>query len=147
MNNEDKYNSEYEVILTSFYIDVISRIVSNNPSISVIKLVFFSFLIKKEHFRKFNTYSGNTSRDLINKVISLASGSFDKFCDNISYIFFAIHLLKINNKIEISSEGKCIWISSDEKQTQTYGKIIIDALKKSFYVTDDQFLKEVVANV
>lgn len=85
MSNEtDKLlDLQIEVIQISIYCDIVKNLLLKHRSISVIKIISFSFIIKKRQHLQGSVYKGNNKVDLVLKFLSQACGLFDELCEQI----------------------------------------------------------------
>lgn len=139
---------EAETIQISIYTNIILNILNKHKQLSVNKMVFFSYLIKKEKFRLGKIYTANNTQDIICKAISLISGEYVEYCQSINFILKAIHLLIINEKVELKGymlseiNGQKV-----EKNLYQESPFIKKAIEESKKISDRQFMKEVISNV
>lgn len=141
----NKNQIELEIILTSTYCNVIMDVLKNHKSLSVNKMLVFSYLIKKRKYLNSSIYYTSNKKDVTLKGLSQLTGLFDDYLDNIKYIIRAIHLLVTKEKI-IHNSGELIYIEIGEvyiKEPTFIDNVIRDSQKYS----DRQFLKEVISNV
>lgn len=139
---------EAETIQISIYTNIVLNILQKHKELSLNKMIFFSYLIKKENFRFGKIYSANNKKDIVYKAISLLSGEYIEYCDNIKFILKAIHLLIEKKKIELNGHI-LYWISDNKSKKSLYQEslFIEKAIEESKKISDRQFMKEVTANV
>lgn len=139
---------EAETIQISIYTNIVLNILKRHKELSINKMVFFSYIIKKDNFRLCKIYTANNTKDVIYKAISLLSGEYIEYCNNVKFILKAIHLLIENNKIELRGYVLCS-ISGMEVEKSLYqeASFIEKAIEESKKISDRQFMKEVTANV
>lgn len=139
---------EAETIQISIYVNIVLNILKRHRELSVNKILLFSYLIKKEKFRLGKVYTASNTQNVVCKAISLLSGEYAEYCENMKIILKAIHLLIIGNKIELNG---CLlhWIDGTEVKTNLYQEspFIEKAIEESKKVSDRQFMKEVTTNV
>lgn len=135
-----------EAIIISGYCDIVLGILQKHEQLSINKLLFFSFIIKKNVFHYKEVYRANNSKDLLLKCISKMSGLFDDYCYEIEYIFKAIHLL-ISNEDLIIIENAVRYNSEMNKVIYAENTFIEKCINESKQMSDRQFLKEVMHNV
>lgn len=135
-----------EAIIISRYCDIILGVLQKHNNLSVNKILVFSFLIKKNIFIDKEVYNTRNSKDIILKCISKLSGAFQDYCNEIEYIFKAIHLLIKNGDLLIESEI-LIYNSKNNKSVFIDSRFIDKCINESKKITDRQFLKEVMNNV
>lgn len=139
---------EAEVLQVSRYCEIINQILNVNKSLSIVKMLVFAFILKNDVYLQENVYSANTSIEIVYKCISILSGQFNDFLDNIFFILKAIHLLMLDNRIIIeNSLIKPVRIKNVLNQMYDETFFIYDAIKESNKMSDRQFLKEVINNV
>ncbi|MGI2329153.1 hypothetical protein [Planococcus sp. YIM B11945] len=141
----NKNSHELEIILLGTYCNIVLEILKNNKNLSVLKVMAFSYLTKKNKYMHSNVYNYSNKNDVVLKSLSMFSGLFDDYIDNTKYIIGAIHLLIKNKKI-VEHEGELIYIETNELfiQEKTFINLAIMESKK---YSDEQFLKELVRNV
>lgn len=135
-----------EAIMISRYCDIILGILQRHRQLSINKTSIFSFLIKRNRFTDKEIYSVNNSKDILLKCISKLSGAFEDYCNEIEYIFKAIHLLIQNGDLTIEEE-QIRYNSKSNISIYAENKFIEKCIKESHKMTDRQFLKEVMHNV
>ncbi|MDC7243769.1 MAG: hypothetical protein PQJ44_07575, partial [Sphaerochaetaceae bacterium] len=64
---KSSYLLESEVLVISKYCEIIDSLFDSFNSISVTKVLIFSFIQKKKYSRRFNLYRSNNKNDLKNK--------------------------------------------------------------------------------
>ncbi len=146
MSKNDLY---LETIQTSLYIDIILNVLDNHNKLSLNKIIFFSFLIKKERDNVQSVYKSNNKNNIVFKAISLISGSFEDYCNSMEFIIEAIHILIVNQLI-VLKDGylyKGDYIIEKRIKNNIETTFIKKAIEESEYMTDKQFLKEVMDNV
>lgn len=139
---------EAETLQISIYSNIVQNILKKHMFLSLNKIMLFSYLIKKDRFRLGKVYTANNTQDIVCKAISLISGEYLEYCDNVNFILKAVHLLLVNNKIKM--EGNLLYLS-DEIDTKRgiyqESPFIEKAIEVSKKMSDRQFMKEVIANV
>ena len=139
---------EAETIQVSIYTNIVLNILKSHKELSVNKTLLFSYLIKKEKFRLGKIYNANNTQDVVCKAISLLSGEYVEYCENIKFILKAIHLLVISKRIELNG---CLlsWINGQKVAKSLYQEspFIEKAIEESKKLSDRQFMKEVTSNV
>lgn len=139
---------EAETLQISIYSNIVQNILKKHMVLSLNKIMLFSYLIKKDRFRLGKVYTANNTQDIVCKAISLISGEYLEYCDNVNFILKAVHLLLVNNKIKM--EGNLLYLS-DEIDTKRgiyqESPFIEKAIEVSKKMSDRQFMKEVIANV
>ena len=139
---------ESEVIQISMYMDIILNILKKHKELSIIKIMLCSYLIKKEVFRIGKVYSAGNTQDIVYKAISLLSGEYEEYCENLKFVLKSIHLLKTNNQVMMN--GCLLYLANDiELNSKIYSEspFIEKAIEASKRMTDRQFMREVMANV
>lgn len=143
-----KLELEVEAIQISIYTNIVLNILKTHGELSVNKILLFSYLIKKEKFRPRKIYTANNTQNVICKAISLLSGEYTEYCENVKFILKSIHLLIINQKIELNG---CLlsWINGQEVEKSLYQEspFVEKAIEESKKMSDRQFMKEVISNV
>jgi hypothetical protein len=137
---------EEESIMTAEYTYIILGLLRKHKSLSVVKIALFSYLIKKQKYYRDPVYLGNNSTEVVFKSISLLAGMFEDYCENQKYIIEALHLLIINNDIEIKNDLlSAINVTLEIENMDN--KFIDNAIEESKKYTDRQIMKEIVTNV
>ena len=77
---------EVETIQISMYTNIILNMLRKHKEMSVTKTLLFSYLIKKEKFRLGKVYTAKNTQDVLCKAISLLSGEYVEYCENIKFI-------------------------------------------------------------
>lgn len=80
-----KLELEAETIQISIYTNVIMNILKKHGQLSINKMLLFSYLIKKGRFRLGKIYTANNTQDIVCKAISLISGEYVEYCENINF--------------------------------------------------------------
>lgn len=139
---------ESEVIQISMYMDIVLNILKKHNDLSISKMLFFSYLTKKEVFRLEKIYTAANTQDIVYKAISLLSGEYEEYCENIKFVLKSIHLLKTNNQVKINGSLLCL-VDNIELKSNVYleSPFIGKAIEASRQMTDRQFMREVMANV
>jgi hypothetical protein len=140
--------SEAEVIQISIYCDIILQMLNKHRELSVNKVLVFAYLVKKDKFIPRNIYTGNNTKDVIYKCLSLLSGDYKEYCNSIEFIIKAIHLLNINELVilendVLKSSGK----GNIDKFIYEESMFLEKAIEASKRMTEKQFIKEVIHNV
>ncbi|BCK85325.1 hypothetical protein [Pusillibacter faecalis] len=143
---DDILDTQIEIIQISIYCDIVRNLLLNSKSISVAKIVPFSFVIKKRNYLHGSLYRGNNKSDLVLKFLSQVRGLFDELCEQMPYIFEAIDLLVQDGFCEIH-EGELICCDVNQQRTEKYGAFTEAALQESKGYSDRQFLREVISIV
>lgn len=135
-----------ETIIVSIYCDIVLNILKRHTQLSINKLLFFCYILKKGKFNEKEIYTAKNSKDLILKCISQLSGGFEDYCNDIEYILKAIHLLLRNGDL-IKKADKIIYNSKNSSSIYIENKFIEKCINNSNKITDRQFLKEIIHNV
>lgn len=94
-----KLELEAETIQISIYANIIMNILKKHGELSINKMLLFSYLIKKGRFRLGKIYTANNTQDVVCKAISLISGEYVEYCENIKFIlnirYYLFHKLSI----------------------------------------------------
>lgn len=139
---------EIETIQIAIYCDIMMLILNKHKSLSVSKLLVFSYLIRNDNLSYKTIYKANNKKDIILKCLSMLTGKYDEFCNDVEYMIKAIHLLSTNNilytdKSMIHSEK----IYEYEKSNFTESSFIEKVIEASKLMSDEQFMHEVMNNV
>lgn len=139
---------EAEVIQISIYSNIVLNLLKKHTVLSLNKIMLFSYLVKKEKFRLGKVYTAQNTQDLVCKAVSLISGEYMEYCENVKFILKAVHLLFINSKVKM--EGSLLYLSDEsdvKKSLYQESPFIENAIEVSKKMSDRQFMKEVIANV
>ena len=144
----EKENLKYEALQLAIFSDIVSMLSREIEEISLIKLIVFSFIVKR------NAYSGTvynlkTKKNILEKLLSTMLGEMERFNENLVYIVRAIDLLVKNNVLKVS--GNSVYYLNSDKDFSSH-RYKIDsfthkAIDESKYLSDEQFISEVIANV
>ncbi len=140
----DVMNREYEVIQISVYVDAVYTILMEHNDISIVQLVFYSYVLNKTRFFEKGIYTANTKNDIVKKQISVISGDFEGFSNAIPFILKAIHIM--NKSGIISVEDKYVHLIN-KKYKSIYAKLSNfekKAITESKRWSDKRFIKEVL---
>ena len=143
-----KLELEAETIQISIYTNVIMNILKKHGQLSINKMLLFSYLIKKGRFRLGKIYTANNTQDVVCKAISLISGEYVEYCENIKFILKAIHLLINSKRIELN--GYLLVNVKEQNVEKSFfqeSAFIEKAIEESKKMSDRQFMKEVISNV
>ena len=143
---DDILDLQIEVIQISIYCSIVKNLLLKCRSISIIKTILFSFIIKKRQGMHRRLYNGNHRVDLVLKFLAQASGLFDNLCEQMPYIFEAIDLLIKDGFCEIH-EGELICCSTNQLKVPNYDAFTEAAILESRSYSDRQFLREVISIV
>ncbi|PEA42827.1 hypothetical protein [Bacillus wiedmannii] len=137
---------EIEIVVLSAYCDIIMKLLSNSVQLSVLKTIIFAYLLKKEEYQYQKLFRGNTKKDLTLKYLSTLNGELEDIKLNMPYIINAIDLLNKSKKIAVKGSNIIIQKSNDTSYSG-FSKFVQKAIAESENFSDEQFLKEVLANV
>ncbi len=143
----DNLSIEREAVLTALYTDIVQRAIASYSGLSVIKTMVFAFIIRKKLTVRFEAYSGRNDKDLVLKCLSQMVGLYNDFLENIPFIVQAMHLLLINNRIELSAGDLIASNKLLPAVPAPFGSFINKAIAESENYTDRQFLREVISCV
>ncbi|WP_430596239.1 hypothetical protein [Streptococcus gallolyticus] len=145
MNREKEL--KYEVMQLAIYCDIIPQILKECSEISVVKLSFFSIFVRNSNNMS-KIYDLRGKKNSFEKIISTYSGSIDRILDALPYIISAIDLLAKKELIKVV-QGKVSSSNSLSSNDSKYvlSSFVVDALKESEKLSDEQFMKEVITNV
>ncbi|MET7043144.1 hypothetical protein WB006_04395 [Clostridium botulinum] len=137
-----------EVLQISIYSNIIKQILKRHNNLSVNKIIAFAYLIKKEKFIMYKVYTAKNTQDVVCKAISLLAGQYTEYCENITYILKAIHLLIEKEQIKINNNVLSVRENIEmEKAMYEENPFLQKAIEMSKKMTDRQFMKEVISNV
>lgn len=141
---------ELETVQISIYCNIVSMLLKEHKTLSLAKLIVFSYLVKKEALTHCNIFTSNIKKDIINKYLSLLSGDIDRLFASYEYILKAINILNKNGFIDCNG----IFISKTNKlNTGTFlyvyeeNKFTKKVIEKTKTMSDAQFMREVLSNV
>ncbi len=136
---------EAEILQISHYSEIIIQVLYMHNVLSLIKLITFAYIIKNG---KYDLYNSNNSKELTYRSISLLSGNYNDFVNNIKPILKSINILISNKKIKMDkSMLKLLQYKSVLNQIYEKDSFIYKAIDDSKRMSDRQFLKEVITNV
>jgi hypothetical protein len=139
---------EIETILISVYSDVVISILKSHNCLSVNKILVFSYLVKKSKYIPSKLYTSRNSKDVVYKCLSLLAGDYMGYCNDLEYIFKAIHLLISKKEIVINKQ--ILTLSQDRVNEENIYKVdnfIYKSIEESKKMSERQFMKEVLYNV
>lgn len=137
-----------ESIQLSIYCNIICQTLQLHKSMSLCKIVTFSYLIKQNRFLGGNIYTAKNTQDIIFKGISLLAGDFEGYCNSVPYILKALHLLI--SKGLVSVENDILTLTANDLKLDTVyeeNNFMKKVIEESKTMTDRQFMKEVTFNV
>ena len=136
---------ESGILQISHYSEIIIQILYMHKALSLIKLITFAYIIKNG---KYDLYNSKNTKELTYRSISLLSGNYSDFINNIKPILKSINILVSNQRIELeNSIVKLIHYKSVLNQMYEKESFIYKAINDSKRMSDRQFLKEVITNV
>lgn len=139
---------EAEAVQTAIYYNIILTVLKRHSELSINKMLFFAYIIKKERYIPGRIYSGNNTKDILHKCISLISGDFIEYCSSIEFIIKAIYLLEKNGKIRLeNNQLRCSTEVGMHKAIYEENLFIEKAIESSKKISDKQFMREVIHNV
>lgn len=141
-------NLEVEIIQTSIYCNIITMLVKEHNSLSLNKLIVFSYLQKKESLIPYPVFRSTNKKDIVNKYLSLLSGDLNNLFYSYKYILEAIHILLKNEVLKLNG----VFITKTNKldiekfvyKESDFTKKVIEKTKT---MSDKQFMREVLSNV
>lgn len=139
---------ELEVVQISIYCDIIPMLLKEHKTLSLVKLIVFSYLIKKENIVQNSIFTSANKKNIVNKYLSMLSGDLENLFISYEYIIKAIHILIQNdvinsNGIFLSTTNKKDFSDFVFKETD-FTKKVIEKVKT---MSDKQFMREVLSNV
>ena len=143
---DDKLSYQIEAVQIGLYCDIIQSILCYNPSLSVIKLLTFCFIIKKNHTLHFECYTANNKNDLVLKALSQISGRSKELYSQIPFIIKSIDILITSGFCE-NHFNEVLATAKIKPGETSISNFIKSAIDESISYTDKQFLKEVIAIV
>lgn len=139
---------EVEITQISIYCDIVLMLIKEHHNISLLKLVVFSYLVKKENYLSNTVFKVTNKKDIVNKYLSLLVGDMDKLLVSYEYIIKAINILIKNNIVAFDgitvSKTEKLDISKFVYEEKDFTKKVIEKTK---YMSDKQFMREVLSNV
>lgn len=141
-------NLEVEIIQTSIYCNIITMLLKEHNSLSLNKLIVFSYLQKKESLIPYPVFRSTNKKDIVNKYLSLLSGDLNNLFYSYKYILEAIHILLKNEVLKLNG----VFITKTNKldiekfvyKESDFTKKVIEKTKT---MSDKQFMREVLSNV
>ncbi len=141
-------NFEEEIIQTSIYCNIITMLLKEHNSLSLNKLIVFSYLLKKESLIPHPVFRSTNKKDIVNKYLSLLSGDLNNLFYSYQYIFEAIHVLLRNEVIKLNgvviTKTNKLDIENFVYKESDFTKKVIEKTKT---MSDKQFMREVLSNV
>lgn len=139
---------EAEAIQISIYCHIVCFMLYKHRTLSLIKILTFAYLVKKEKNICKSIYNSKSSKFLVNKALSTFSGEYQRYCNSIEVIMKAIHLLALNGNIKIKNNILSFhFLGEYSKELYDEDTFIYKAIENSKFKEDYQILKEVVQNV
>lgn len=141
-------NNNLEIYQLSIYCDTVYTILKQHRDLSIVKLIFFSYVINKERFFNRCVYNSKHTTDILSKEISTINGDFVGYANITPYIIKAIHVLTQAKKIKI--EGNIAHLMDDEYKCvnrNEESKFVFNVIEKSKSWSDKRFMREVLHNV
>ena len=141
-------NFEEEIIQISIYCNIITMLLKEHNSLSLNKLIVFSYLLKKESLIPHPVFRSTNKKDIVNKYLSLLSGDLNNLFYSYQYILESIHVLLRNEVIKLNG----VFITKTNKldienfvyKESDFTKKVIEKTKT---MSDKQFMREVLSNV
>jgi len=144
MNNT--VSLQAEALQIGAYCSIIEDLLIKHRSMSIVKILAFSFIIKKQKCLQVECFSANNTTDLVMKALSQMAGRHNELISQLPYIFQAIDLLIKNRVCDLHvTEVMCLLPESTIQQS--ISGFINAAIEESKTYTDRQFLKEVISIV
>ena len=143
-----KLNLEVEIIQTSIYCNIIPMLLKEHNSLSLNKLIVYSYLLKKESLIPHSVFKSTNNKDIVNKYLSLLSGDLNNLFYSYKYILEAIHILLRNELIKLN--GTIITKTNKleiEKFVYKEDEFTKKVIEKTKTMSDKQFMREVLSNV
>lgn len=113
--------------------------------LSVIKLVFFAYLVNKNRYFEKSVYTANNTVDIVAKEISTISGDFSGFVNAIPFILRGIDILKRRGIVDVAEN--LVHLINDDYQA-VYKNGLSNFEKKAIDTcvtwSDKRFIKEVL---
>ena len=146
INQNNALNTQIEIVQISMYCDIIKNILIKHRSLSVIKILTFSFIIKKNKCLRLDCFSAKNKNDLVLKCLSQIAGRYDEFKEQLKFIFSALDIL-IKNNICSLHITEVICNIPEILDIEDYGTFMSSAIEEGKQYTDRQFLREVISIV
>ncbi len=141
-------NFEVEIIQTSIYCDIVTMLLKEHKSLSLNKLIVFSYLLKKESLIPHPIFRSTNKKDIVNKYLSLLSGDLNSLFYSYQFILEAIHVLLRNEVIKLNgifiTKTNNLDIENFVYKESDFAKKVIEKTKT---MSDKQFMREVLSNV
>jgi hypothetical protein len=145
-NNRVDVSKEIEAVQISIYCEIVKNLLIRYRSMSIVKVVAFSFGIKKVMYLQDSCYTARNRSDLVLKYLSQISGCYDEMCEQLPYILQSIDLLIRNSVCELH-ETELLCKYHADYSVEDYGPFTVAAIQESNHYTDRQFWKEVISIV
>lgn len=142
---QTKIEVDAEILQMSLYCEFIIQILSLHKQLSLIKLIVFSFIVKNKNKC---VYTSRDTNEITYKCLSILSGQYQNFLEDIPIIIKSIHLLNKNNRISIeNSIVTPVQVVFATNQIYDKNDFLYKAISESKYIPDKHFMKEVINNV
>lgn len=140
-----KIELDSEILQISLYCEIIIQILSLHKQLSLIKLIVFSFIIKNKNQC---VYTSKDTNEITYKCLSILSGQFKSFLNDIPIIIKSVDILHKNNRISVKNSVVIpVHITFATNQIYDTNDFFYKAISESKYIPDKHFLKEVINNV
>ncbi|WP_139652430.1 hypothetical protein [Raoultibacter phocaeensis] len=142
-----KVQADLAVVLGSIYCRKLLAILSVSGELSISKLIFLAYFIKRRGVNPHSLFDGKQSRHMVAKMALEASGSIDAMRKDLRYIVLSLEILRDANLVRI--EGNRASTLDEEGRDYSgdidlFSKKVIEASKE---IEDSIFIKEVIKNV
>lgn len=139
---------ESEAIQISVFCHIICQILFLHRELTLVKVLFFSYLLKTKKGYINTLYTANNIKLLDDKITSMLQGDYIGFCESLDFMMKALHILIKNKSCKIENDI-VFFLSRKGYEQPLYDEnsFFYKAIEFSKDVEDFQFLKEIVQNV
>lgn len=142
-----KVQADLAVVLSSIYCRKLLAILSVSGDLSISKLIFLAYFIKRRGVNPHSLFDGKQSRHMVAKMALEASGSIDALQKDLRYIVLSLEILRDADLIHIENHGVCVLNDAGcdySGDIDLFSKKVITASQE---LEDSIFIKEVIKNV
>lgn len=140
-------NTEVKLLQLSVYCDIVGSLLKEHKTLSIIKVVVFSYLIKKETLLNEKLLSLNIKNDVSYKYLSLLAGDLGNLINDMNWILLAIDSLKKRNVLSVRESTIMYEGDGSHKFVVSENAFAKKSIEACQFLSDKQFLREVLSNV
>lgn len=140
------YKLKSEILQVNLLINIILALLYQYKELSLIKIIYFTYLMKKE-CNNLILYSNRSRSNLFDKGISCIANDIE-FMNTLKYILESIDILVKSNKIKIYKNMVINNnINYNIKNNYVKSTFLDNVIKESIKISDRQLMKEIMENV